>query len=76
MKFNLAIDHLMINQIRIKYMSNFGMLQKVISEDMIKKTDDAIKAGINRLYADHPKEKMKMRFFVRQINRNFHNLTI
>jgi len=75
-KFNLAIDHLMINQVRIKYMSNFGMLKKSVSEDLIKKTDDAVKAGINRLYADHPKEKMKIRFFVRQINRQFDNLTI
>ena len=75
-KFNQAIDYLMINQVRIKYMSNFGMLKKSVSEDMMKKTDDAIKAGINRLYADHPKEVMKIRFFARQINRNFHNLTI
>ena len=75
-RFNQAIDYLMINQVRIKYMSNFGMMKKSVSEDLMKKTDDAIKSGINRLYADHPKEKMKIRFFVRQINRSFDNLTI
>ena len=74
--FNLAIDYLMINQVRMKYMANFGMMKKSIAEELIKKTDGAIKAGINKLFTDHPKEVMKIRYFARQINRSFDNLTI
>ena len=75
-KFSLTIDHLMISQIRAKYMLNFGMIRGSVAEDIIRKTDRIIKKAITKLYEDHPKEKKQIMFSIRKTNRSFDNLTI
>lgn len=75
-KFSLSIDHLMITQIRAKYMLNFGMIRRSIAEDMINLTDRIIKKAITKLYEDHPKEKLKIKLAIRKTNRQFNNLMI
>ena len=75
-KFSLSIDHLMISQIRAKYMLNFGMIRRSVAEDMINLTDRIIKKGITKLYEDHPKEKKQIMFAIRKTNRRFDNLMI
>ena len=76
MHFSMAIDYLMITQIRAKYMYYFGMNRKGITENRIQKIDNIIQKGISKLYAEHPNEKMKIRFWIRQTNRDFANLLI
>ena len=75
-KFSLSVDHLMITQIRAKYMLNFGMIRRSVAEDMINLTDKIIKKGITKLYEDHPKEKKQIMFAIRKTNRRFDNLMI
>ena len=75
-KFSLSIDHLMISQIRAKYMLNFGMIRQAIAEDIVKQTDRIIKKAVTKLYDDHPKEKKMIMFAIRRTNRRFDNLMI
>ena len=75
-KFSLSIDHLMISQIRAKYMLNFGMIRRSVAEDMINLTDRIIKKAITKLYEDHPKEKNQIMLSIRKTNRQFNNLMI
>ena len=75
-KFSLSIDHLMISQIRAKYMLNFGMIRQSVAEDIIRQTDRIIKKAITKLYEDHPKEKLKIKLAIRKTNRQFNNLMI
>ena len=75
-KFSLSIDHLMISQIRAKYMLNFGMIRQSVAEDIIRQTDRIIKKAITKLYEDHPKEKKQIMFSIRKTNRRFDNLMI
>ena len=75
-KFSLSIDHLMITHIRAKYMQNFGMIRGSVAEDIIRQIDKIIKKAITKLYEDHPKEKLKIKFAIRKTNRSFENLMI
>ena len=75
-KFSLSIDHLMISQIRAKYMLNFGMIRQSVAEDIIRQIDKIIKKAITKLYDDHPKEKLKIKLAIRKTNRQFNNLMI
>ena len=75
-KFSLSVDHLMITQIRAKYMLNFGMIRRSIAEEMINLTDRIIKKAITKLYEDHPKEKKQIMLAIRKTNRQFNNLMI
>ena len=75
-KFSLSIDHLMISQIRAKYMLNFGMISRSIAEEMINLTDRVIRKAITKLYEDHPKEKKQIMLSIRKTNRQFNNLMI
>ena len=75
-KFSLSIDHLMITQIRAKYMMNFGMIRGSVAEDIIKQTDRIIKKAVTKLYEDHPKEKKQIMLSIRKTNRRFDNLMI
>ena len=75
-KFSLSIDHLMISQIRAKYMLNFGMIRQSVAEDIIRQIDKIIKKAITKLYDDHPKEKLKIKLSIRKTNRQFNNLMI
>ena len=75
-KFSLSIDHLMISQIRAKYMLNFGMIRRSVAEEMINLTDRIIKKGITKLYEDHPKEQKQIMFSIRRTIRQFKYLMI
>ena len=75
-KFSMAIDYLMISHIRATYMLHFGMIRRLVADDIINQIDRIIKKAITELYEDHPNEKKRIMFSIRKTNRRFDNLMI